>query len=160
MLSGTKYTPGHYEPICAETSAEVKKAVLLTASMTTAASAVIVFESVVAHAASPPNVVGLKYSDASSALTGAGYSVVVSTTVGDTVDRPDCMVTRQQGRTEPPPENTSASPVSQILLSLNCGAPVATAVTPGKSRQNPVGWAAAGKAAKAAKSNATPTPRK
>jgi hypothetical protein len=125
--------------------------------MTTAVSAMIVFESVIAHAGSPPNVVGLKYSDARSALTGAGYSVIVSTTVGDTVDRPDCMVTRQQGRTEPAPENTTASPVSQMLLSLNCDAPVATAVTPGNSRQSPVGRAAA---AKAATANATPKPNR
>jgi hypothetical protein len=115
--------------------------------MTTAVSAVIVFGGVVAHAAaSPPDVVGQKYSDARSALTGAGHSVVVSTTVGDTMDRPDCIVTRQEGRTEPPPENTSASPVSQMLLFLDCDAPVATAVSPGNSLQSPVGRAAAAKA--------------
>jgi hypothetical protein len=157
LLDGAKDSPGHYDSLFAEASPDMKKSVFVTAGMTTTVSAVIVFESVVAHAVSPPNVTGLKYSDASSALTEAGYSIVVSTTVGDTVNRPDCVVTRQQGRTEPAPENTTASPVSQMLLSLNCGAPVATAVTPGNSRQSPDGRAAA---AKAEKANATPTPSK
>jgi hypothetical protein len=97
----------------------------------------------VAEAASQPNVVGQKYSDASSQLSSAGLSVVVSTTVGDTVDRSDCIVTRQQGRTEPAPENTSASPVNQVLLALNCGAPVASATTSGNSLASPEGRAAA-----------------
>src|ERR1700759_5844585 len=89
--------------------------------------------SVAAQAASQPNVVGQKYSDATSQLSGSGLSVVVSTTVGDTVDRADCIVTRQQSRTEAAPENTSASPVAEVLLSLNCGAPVASAASSGNS---------------------------
>src|ERR1700742_3381845 len=105
--------------------------------------------SVVAHASPQPNVVGQKYSDASSALSSAGLSVVVSTTVGDTVDRSDCIVTRQQGRTVAAPENTSASPTSQVLLSLNCGAPVASATSAGNSLASPEGRAAAAAAATA-----------
>jgi hypothetical protein len=97
----------------------------------------------VAGASSQPNVVGQKYSDASSQLSAAGLSVVVSTTVGDTVSRSDCVVTRQQGRTEPAPENTSAAPVNQVLLALNCGAPVASAASSGNSLASPEGRAAA-----------------
>lgn len=106
----------------------------------------------VAEAASQPNVVGQKYSDASSQLSSAGLSVVVTTTVGDTVDRSDCIVTRQQSRTEAPPENTSASPTNQVLLALNCGAPVASATSAGNSLASPEGRAAA--AAAASKSSA------
>ncbi|MFG1932324.1 PASTA domain-containing protein [Mycobacterium sp. NPDC048908] len=102
----------------------------------------------VAEASSQPDVVGQKYSDASSALSSAGLSVVVSTTVGDTVDRSDCVVTRQQSRTEPAPENTSASPTNQVLLALNCGAPVASATTSGNSLASPEGRAAAAAASK------------
>ena len=103
--------------------------------------------SVAAQAASPPNVVGQKYSDATSQLSAAGDSVVVSTTVGDTVSRSDCIVTRQQGRTESAPENTSASPTNQVLLALNCGAQVATATSAGNSLASPEGRAAAAAAA-------------
>ena len=103
--------------------------------------------SVAAQAASQPNVVGQKYSDATSQLSSAGVSVVVSTTVGDTVSRPDCIVTRQQGRTEAAPENTSASATNQVLLALNCGAQVATATSAGNSLASPEGRAAAAAAA-------------
>ncbi|WP_101946276.1 hypothetical protein [Mycobacterium sp. 3519A] len=101
----------------------------------------------VAEADSQPSVVGQKYSDASSALSSAGLGVVVSTTVGDSVDRSDCIVTRQQSRTEAPPENTSAGPTNQVLLSLNCGAPVASATSSGNSLASPEGRAAAAAAA-------------
>lgn len=99
----------------------------LFASIALSSVAAITLGSVVAQAASQPNVVGQKYSDAASQLSTAGLSVVVSTTVGDTVSRPNCIVTRQQSRTEAAPENTSSSPVNQVLLSLNCGAQVASA---------------------------------
>jgi hypothetical protein len=110
-----------------------------------------IFGSVVAHAASQPDVVGQKYSDAASQLSAAGLSVVVSTTVGDTVARSSCIVTHQESRTEAPPENTSASPVSQVLISLNCGAPVASATSAGNSAASPEGKAAAA-------ASATPAP--
>jgi hypothetical protein len=131
----------------------VNKGVLLSTSITAAGVAIAIFGNVVAHAASQPNVVGQKYSDASAALSAAGLSVVVSTTVGDSVARPDCIVTHQEGRTEAPPENTSASPVSQTLISLNCGAPVASAASSGNSIASPEGRAAA-----AAAASATPAP--
>jgi hypothetical protein len=131
----------------------MRKAVLLSASITVSSAAMVVFGSVVAQAASEPNVVGQKYSDAAGQLSSAGLSVVVSTTVGDSVVRPDCIVTRLQVRTEAPPENTGASPVNQALLSLNCGAPVASATSSGNSLASPEGRAAA-----AAAASATPAP--
>ncbi len=132
----------------------MNKAVLVSASVTATCVVTAIFGSVVAHAASQPNVVGQKYSDAAAQLSAAGVSVVVSTTVGDTVTRPNCIVTQQEGRTEAPPENTSASPVSQILISLNCGAPVASATSSGNSLASPEGREAA---AAAASAKATPS---
>jgi hypothetical protein len=97
----------------------------------------------VARAASSPSVVGQKYSDARSALSGAGFAIVVSSTVGDQTAWPDCVVTRQQDRTVPPPENTGASATNQTLLALNCDAQVASAKSPGNSLASPEGRAAA-----------------
>jgi hypothetical protein len=131
----------------------VIKAVVLSVSATATCVVMAVFGSVVAHAASQPNVVGQKYSDAASQLSTAGLSVVVSTTVGDTVARPSCIVTHQESRSVAPPENTSASPVSQVLVSLNCGAQVASAASAGNSVGSPEGRAAA-----AAATSATPAP--
>ncbi|HVQ89296.1 MAG TPA: hypothetical protein VMT88_14055 [Actinomycetes bacterium] len=128
----------------------MNKAVLLSTSIAATSVVMAIFGSVVAHAASQPDVVGQKYSDAAGQLSTAGLSVVVSTTVGDSVARPNCIVTRQESRTEAPPENTSASPVSQVLVSLNCGAPVASATSPGNSLASPEGRAAAAAAATAA----------
>jgi hypothetical protein len=128
------------------------KAVVLSVSATATCVVMAVFGSVVAHAASQPDVVGQKYSDAAAQLSTAGLSVVVSTTVGDTVARPSCIVTHQESRTEAPPENTSGSPVSQVLISLNCGAPVASATSSGNSVASPEGRAAA------AAASATPAP--
>lgn len=96
-----------------------------------------------ASASSAPAVVGQKYSDARSALTGAGSTVVVSTTVGDQLAWDDCVVSRQQTTMIPPPENTGASPTKQTSLSLNCDVPLATATKPGNSLESPAGAAAA-----------------
>jgi hypothetical protein len=130
----------------------VIKAVVLSVSVTATWVVTAIFGSDVADAASQPDVVGQKYSDAASQLSAAGLSVVVSTTVGDSVTRPNCIVTRQEGRSEAPPENTSASPVSQVVISLNCGAPVASATSSGNSVASPEGRAAA------AAASATPAP--
>jgi hypothetical protein len=131
-----------------------RRRVLCGCAITSAAIAVIVVTATPAQAASSPTVVGQKYSDAKGALATAGYSVVVSTTVGDEQSRDDCVVTHQEDRTVPPPENTSASPTKQTLLSLNCDAAVASASKPGNSLASPEGRAAAA----AAKASATPTP--
>ncbi len=101
--------------------------------------------------------VGQKYSDAKGALAGAGYSIIVSTTVGDEFARDDCVVTHQQDRTVPPPENTGASPTKQTLLSLNCDAAVASKTEAGNSLASPEGRAAAAAAA-AAKASAAAAP--
>jgi hypothetical protein len=106
-----------------------------------------------AFAGSTPTVTGQKYSDAKSALGGAGSTVVVSTTVGDQFDRNDCVVTRQQTTMVPPPENTAASATKQTALSLNCEAPVASPLHPGSSLASPEGAAAAAAAKQASPSD-------
>ncbi|MUL81339.1 MULTISPECIES: hypothetical protein [unclassified Mycolicibacterium] len=95
----------------------------------------------VAHASSP-DVVGQKYSDASGALSGAGYSPVVETTVGDRESWSDCVVTRQQDRNVQAPPNTGGSAAKQTLVSLNCDKAVASATAPGSSAGSPEGRAA------------------
>ncbi|OBC06958.1 hypothetical protein A5784_09375 [Mycobacterium sp. 852013-50091_SCH5140682] len=104
--------------------------------------------------ASSPNVVGQKYGDASTTLSGAGYTPVVRTTVGDRLAWSDCVVTNQVDHTEQPAPNSSGSAVNQTLVSLNCDAAVASAKAPGNSLGSPEGRAAAA----AAKTSTTPTP--
>ena len=61
----------------------------------------MLFGAGVAQAASAPDVVGQKYGDAESAISGAGLKAVVSTTVGDQKAWPDCLVTNTVARTVP-----------------------------------------------------------
>jgi len=131
---------------------QLAKATLL--SVAVASATAIGVGAGVAQAASSPNVVGQKYSDARGTLSGAGYTIVVSTTVGDQVSWPDCVVTHQEDRSVPPPENTAASPTNQTLLSLNCDAQVASATAPGNSLASPAGRAAAASAAAFTRSRA------
>ncbi|HEV7420480.1 MAG TPA: hypothetical protein VGO30_11600 [Mycobacterium sp.] len=114
-----------------------------------AASTMLLLGSGVAQAGSAPTVVGQKYSDASSAISGAGFTAVVSTTVGDQKAWPDCVVSNQVQRTVPAPPNSSGSATNQILVSLNCDASEASATVPGYSAASPEGKAIAAAAASA-----------
>ena len=105
-----------------------------------------------AVAATSPDVTGQKYSDAKSAISGAGLTPVVESTVGDQLAWPDCVVTRTKERTVAAPANSSGSATNEVLVSLNCEAPVASATAPGNSAASPEGRAAAAKAASSAKS--------
>jgi hypothetical protein len=106
----------------------------------------------VAQAGSAPNVVGQKYSDASSAISGAGMHPVVSTVVGDQKAWPDCLVANQVARSVAPPENSSGSATEEVLVSLNCDAAAASAKSPGYSAASPEAKAIAA-AAKSANSS-------
>jgi hypothetical protein len=123
-------------------------------SATAAAGAALALTvSGVAVAGSPPNVTGQKYSDAQTAITGAGFTPVIQSTVGDQLTWPNCVVTRTQQRTVQPPQNSSGTAVTQLLVSLNCNAGVASATTPGNSAASPEGKAAVAAAASAAPSS-------
>jgi hypothetical protein len=100
-----------------------------------------------AEAKSSPNVVGQKYGQASSTLNTAGFTPVVSTTVGDKMAWTDCVVYNQRDRSMPAPPNSGGSATQQTLVSLNCDAPVASAKSPGMSMGSPEGRAAAAAAA-------------
>jgi hypothetical protein len=118
-----------------------------------AASTMLLLGSGVAEAASAPNVVGQKYSDASTAISGAGYRAVVSTTVGDQKAWPDCLVANQVQRTLPAAPNSSGSAITEVLVSLNCYASEASAIAPGYSAASPEGKAIAAAAASASASS-------
>jgi hypothetical protein len=127
---------------------------VLGVSATAAAGAALALAgSGVAVATTAPNVTGEKYSDAQTAITGAGFTAVVHSTVGDQVPWPQCIVTRTQQRNVAPPPNSSGAAVTQLLVELNCNAGVASATQPGNSAASPAGKAAAAAAAAAASSS-------
>lgn len=101
-----------------------------------------------ASAGAPPDVSGKKYSDAQTTLTGAGFTPVVSTTVGDQKAWPDCLVTNVVSRTEPAVENSSGSSTNQALVSLNCYSAEASATKSGYSAASPEGKTLAAEAKK------------
>jgi hypothetical protein len=81
---------------------------------------------------------GQSYSDASSAISGAGEKAVVATSVGDGVSQGDCVVTRSQKASWLKGDNFS--PVTDtVLLYLNCDAKLATAGKAGNSLASPEG---------------------
>jgi hypothetical protein len=77
----------------------------------------------------------------------------VKATVGDQVAWPNCIVTRTQQRTVQAPANSSGSATTELLVSLNCNAGVASATQPGNSAASPEGKAAIAAAAAAAASS-------
>ncbi|MDT5133127.1 MAG: hypothetical protein QOE41_2438 [Mycobacterium sp.] len=86
-----------------------------------------------------PDVSGKSFSEASSALANAGYTVVVGSTVGDKLAQSDCLVTSQQdlvpssfGRKQYRSVRTNT-----VVLSLNCYPRPASAPEPGSSASNP-----------------------
>jgi hypothetical protein len=156
-LAAPPHQAGRIQRSLVQRTNQTMKQILIGLAFTSAIVATVATGTGVAQAASSPSVVGQKYSDAQSALSGAGFTIVVSNTVGDQTARPDCVVTHQQDRTVPPPQNTSASPSKQTLLALNCDAQVASAKSPGNSLASPVGRAAAAAAAASAAAK-TPAP--
>jgi hypothetical protein len=117
-----------------------------------------------ANAGTPPSVTGQKYSDAQTTLSGAGFTPVVSTTVGDKLAWSDCLVTNVVSRTLPAVANSSAAATNEALVSLNCYGKEASNKTAGYSAGSPEGQslaAAASSSASAASASsaaaATPT---
>ena len=81
---------------------------------------------------------GQSYSDASSAISGAGNKAVIATSVGDGVSQGDCVVTRSQKAAWLKGDNFS--PVTDtVLLYLNCDAKLAKAGKAGNSLASPEG---------------------
>lgn len=122
-------------------------------AMSAAATSVLFGAGVAQAGGSAPNVVGQTYSAAQTAISGAGFTAVISTVVGDRLSQGNCQVVNQVSRTVPAPQNTSASPVNQVLVSLNCDAAVASAKEPGFSAASPQGVSAIASASSAAASS-------
>jgi hypothetical protein len=81
---------------------------------------------------------GQTYSDASSAASDAGLSVVVASRVGDKLSQDECLVTRSQ--TAPfASANDGAHVDGQVQFYLNCNGGYATATNPGASLASPEG---------------------
>jgi ribosomal protein L12E/L44/L45/RPP1/RPP2 len=91
---------------------------------------------------------GQSYSDASSAASDEGLTVVVASRVGDKVSEDECLVVRSQ---EAPFTSAidGATVDDTVQFYLNCNAGVASASTPGNSLAS-----AAGREAKAAEEEA------
>lgn len=99
--------------------------------------------------ASADDYAGQKYSDASSAASDAGKTVVVAARVGDKVAQDDCLVTRSQ--TAPfASANDGAHVSNTVQFYLNCNGGYATAGMPGPSLGSPDGRAAKAAADQAA----------
>lgn len=88
-----------------------------------AAAATVTSFTVISEAAAAPNTSGQTYAEAQAALTSAGYSVVVSTTVGDKLPQADCTVIRQQDANDNPFLGGGWPAQGQqptVRLALNC----------------------------------------
>ena len=84
---------------------------------------------------------GLTYSDASSAASDSGATVVVAARVGDKLDEGDCLVARSQ--TAPFASAHDGIHVEDtVQFYLNCNGEYATATTPGNSLASEAGRAA------------------
>lgn len=104
-----------------------------------AAASLAVFESGVATAA--PDVTGMTYSDAVSAIEEEGGTAKIAVTVGDRQDAMgDCLVTNA---TDAPFVRDGGGSFGhadgEVLLTLNCNRGAATATTPGASLASPSG---------------------
>jgi hypothetical protein len=86
-----------------------------------------------------PSVWGKTYSDAKNVLSGAGYNVVVGTTVGDQLPEPDCLVTSQTDAYAPTygPSQYAGVKNKTVTLALNCYPTPASEKQSGYSAANP-----------------------
>ena len=96
-----------------------------------------------ASAAAAPDVEGMTYGDAVTAIEEDGGIPKISVTVGDRQDAMgDCLVTRAVDASfvRPIPGDVYyGSDEGEVLLTLNCNRGAATATTPGASLASPAG---------------------
>ena len=91
--------------------------------------------------------VGETYADASDAMGEEGLDPIIATRTGDTLEEDDCIVTSAWA----PPflrgvGDDFEHSEDEMLVSLNCAGPFATATNPGTSVQHPLGREAKSKA--------------
>ncbi|SCX22052.1 hypothetical protein [Mycolicibacterium fluoranthenivorans] len=135
------------------------KRLALGVGLAAVTAGVVVAISTGSAAAAGTDVTGQKFSDASSTLSGAGYTVIVGTTFGDEQGRDDCVVVNAVPRTVPAPENSSGSATKEMVVSLNCDSGAASNKSAGYSMGSPEGRAAkAAEESAAAKASAEASP--
>ncbi|OBG19189.1 hypothetical protein A5765_02835 [Mycolicibacterium celeriflavum] len=109
-------------------------------AMALAAAALALFGTATATA---DDYVGKTYADASDAMDEEGLDPIVATRVGDKLEDDDCIVVAAW---EPPflrgVGDGFEHSEDEMLVSLNCAGPFATATKPGASVANPIGRAA------------------
>ena len=98
-----------------------------------------------------PDVIGMTYAKATSAISAAGLTAAVASRVGDQKSQPDCVVTNARVESVPQRGNHPTAGTN-VSISLNCYAAEASATSPGFSAASPEGKAAAAAAAAAKKS--------
>jgi hypothetical protein len=114
----------------------VKKSIVLSAGSVVATSAFMaLFGTGVAAA---DDFAGTTYSEAASAASDAGLSVVVAARVGDKVPQDECIVTSSQSAPFLHGDDF-AHVADTVQFNLNCNAGYATATTPGPSLASPAG---------------------
>jgi hypothetical protein len=126
------------------------KKIIVSAGIGAAGVALGLFGAGIASAA--PDVVGMTYGDAVSAIEDGGGTAKISVTVGDRQDAMgDCLVTNA---VDAPftryTDGTEAHADGEVLLALNCNRGVATGGVPGSSAASPDGRAFQAKAEEAA----------
>ena len=126
------------------------KKIIVSAGIGAAGVALGLFGAGIASAA--PDVVGMTYGDAVSAIEEGGGSAKISVTVGDRQDAMgDCLVTNA---TDAPFMRDLGGEFGhadgEVLLTLNCNRGAATAGVPGASAASPDGRAFTAKAEEAA----------
>jgi hypothetical protein len=115
------------------------KKIIVSAGTVGAGVALGLFGAGVASAA--PDVVGMTYGDAVSAIEEEGGTAKIAVTVGDRQDAMgDCLVTNAS---DAPftryTDGSEAHADGEVLLTLNCNRGAATAITPGSSLASEAG---------------------
>ena len=98
----------------------VKKLIVIGAGVFAAAVASL---TLISQADAAPDQTGETFAEAKAALTAAGYSAVVSTSIGGQLSQDDCTVVRQETTTASAFAGGDVSAPSakpRVLLSLNC----------------------------------------
>jgi ribosomal protein L12E/L44/L45/RPP1/RPP2 len=89
-------------------------------------------------AAATPDVVGQTYADASQTIQAAGSRPVIATRIGGRTDEGQCIVTNARFHTTVT-QIYEKPEYDEVLLALNCTAPVASASSAGRSAASPEG---------------------
>ncbi|GAB7072062.1 PASTA domain-containing protein [Mycobacterium hodleri] len=114
--------------------------------------ALMTYSMSVGPASAAPSVTGQSYADASSALSSAGLTATVATTVGDQLPRDKCLVVNQHNESVAQ-KGSHSTAGKTVALSLNCYNQEASATKPGFSAGSPEGRAAKAAAAASKKTS-------